>query len=148
MKPDWILVAGASQARLLQQEGGAPMTVLQAFHHPQSRLHSSELGDAERGSVQAGPRQGRAAYEAHIEPQRKEHLRFATELAGVLEQGAREGRFRHVRVFASNPFLGELKGKLGTQTQRLLAGVCDLDLTGLGLAEIEQRVQGAVQHRA
>lgn len=46
MTPDWILVANAGQARLLQQEPGSPMAVLQAFQHAASRLHSSELGDA------------------------------------------------------------------------------------------------------
>lgn len=141
MKPDWLIVANAAHARLLQQEPGAPMTVLQAFEHPASRLHSSELGDAERGREATDRSFGGAAYEAHIEPQRKEHLHFARELAAVLEQGAQQGRYHRIHVFASSPFLGELKAQLGTATQRLVAGTHDLDLSALALSEIEQRVQ-------
>lgn len=46
-----------------------------------------------------------------------------------------------VGVFASSPFLGELKAELGDATRRVLAGTHDLDLTSFGLAEMEQRVQ-------
>lgn len=144
MKPDWILVANAAQARLFQQEPGSPMTVLQAFHHPESRVRSSVLGDDERGRERTDHRAGAAAYQAHLEPQRKEHLRFAAELADFLEQGAQAGRCRQIHVFASSPFLGELKAQLGDATHRLLAGSHDLDLSAVGLAEIERRVRQAI----
>lgn len=144
MKPDWILVANAAQARLFQQEPGSPMTVLQAFHHPESRVRSSVLGNDERGRQLTDSRAGAAAYQARVEPHRKEHLRFAAELADFLEQGARAGRCGQVRVFAASPFLGELKAQFGDATQRLLAGSHDLDLSAVGLAEIEWRVRQAI----
>lgn len=141
MSPDWILVADAAQARLLQQEAGATMTVIHAFHHPASRAHSSALGADERGRQKSDRSFGGAAFEARVEPQRKEHLRFARELAQFLEEGAVQGRCRALRVFAPSPFLGELKAELGPRTQRLLAGSHDLDLTAFGLDEVERRVQ-------
>lgn len=144
MKPDWILVANAAQARLFEQKPGHPMAVLQAFDHPESRLHSSDLGNDERGRQQTDRRAGAAAYQARVEPQRKEHLRFASELADYLEQGARNGRCRHIHLVAASPFLGELKGQLGDSAQRLLAGSHDLDLSAVGPAEIERRVQQAI----
>jgi len=146
MQPDWILVANASEARLLQQDPGSPMAVLQAFHHPASRLHSSELGDAERGREGSDRRHGASAYSAHIEPQRKEHVRFARELAASLEQGASQGRCNRIHVFAASPFLGELKAELGDATRRRLAGAYDLDLSSLGLAQIEERVRAVAAH--
>jgi len=142
MKPDWILVANASEARLLQHEPGCPLTVLLAYHHPSSRLHSSELGDDERGRQRSDRSPGAKAFEGHLEPQRKEHLRFARELAGALEQGAADGRCHRIHVFAASPFLGELRQEFGAATRRVLAGSHDLDLSGLGLAQIEQRVSG------
>ena len=141
MQPDWFLVANASEARLLQQEPGSPMAVLQAFHHPASRLHSSELGDAERGRERSDRRDGASAYAAHIEPQRKEHLHFARELAAALERGASQGHCHRIHVFAASPFLGELKAELGDATRRRLADAHDLDLSSLGLAQIEERVR-------
>lgn len=144
MNPDWILIADASRARLLQQEGDKPIAQLQTFEHPASRLHSSELGDDDRGRQRSDRLFGASAYEAHIEPQRKEHLRFARELADALEEGALHGRCRSVRVFAPSPFLGELKGQLGDATQRLLVGSHDLDLSCVGIAEIGRRIQLAL----
>lgn len=143
MKPDWILVANASQARLLQKEPGAPLVVLQAFHHPASRQHSSTLGDDKAGREKSDRSFGGAAYEPRVDAQSKEHLHFAHELAEALEQGTREGRYANVQVFASSPFLGEIRQALEDGTRRHLAGMHDVDLTALGLAEIEERVRAA-----
>ena len=43
-------------------------------------------------------------------------------------------------LFASSPFLGELKAQLGTAAARLLTSTHDLDLTSVGLVELDQRV--------
>mgnify|MGYP001627163270 CR=1 FL=1 len=140
MKPEWILVANAAEARLLQHEAGTPFTVLHSFHHPASRQRSRELGDAEGGRETSDRSHAAVAFQPRLDPHRKEHLRFARELAGFVEQGAREGQFQRLHVYAASPFLGELKGELGAATQRLLAGSHDLDLSALGLGEIERRV--------
>lgn len=141
MKPNWTLIANAAQARLLQQDPGSPMVVLQAFHHPESRARSSVLGDSPAGREGSDRAFGGAAYEPRLDPHHKEALRFAHELAEFLEQGAQEGRYASVQLFASSPFLGELKQALGDGTRRLLAGTHDVDLTAVGLTELERRVQ-------
>ena len=141
MKPHWILVANATEARLLQQEPGAPLVVLQAFHHPESRLHTAELGDDRAGREVSGHGFGGAAYQPRLDAQRKQHLHFARDLADHLEQAAREQRYASLAVYASSPFLGELKQLFGDGTRRLLAGTHDVDLTSFGVAEIERRVQ-------
>lgn len=141
MAADWILIADASRARLLQQNehGDAPV-LLQSFEHPASRLHSSELGDDERGRQRNDAVFGAAAYEARLEPQRKEHLRFARELAQVLEAGARDGRCATLRVFSPSPFLGELKAQFGPATRRVLAGAHDLDLAATTASDLQARI--------
>lgn len=146
MKADWILIANASRARLFQQQDhGAPYALLRSFEHPASRMHSSELGEDERGRQGADRAFGATAYEPRLEPQRKEHLRFAGELAEYLEAGAQHGLCRSVRLFAASPFLGELKAQLGEGTQRILAGAHDLDLSPVGLAEIGRRIEQALR---
>lgn len=140
MKPHWILIANASQARLLQQEQGCPIVVLKGFHHPASRLHSSELGDDKAGRELSGRGFGGAAFEPRIDAQHKEHLEFARELAEELEAAAREGRYASLSLFASSPFLGELKQALQDGSQRLLTSTRDVDLTSVGVAEIEHRI--------
>ena len=73
MKPEWILIANATRARLLQRELGCPLVVIDATEE---------------------------------------------EYLGV----------------------GELKAELGTATARLVSATHDLDLTSVGLVELDQRV--------
>jgi protein required for attachment to host cells len=140
MKPLWTLIANAGRARLLQQEAAGRVVVLQTFEHPQSRMQRTGLGDDKAGRELAGRGLGGAAFEPRLDAQRKERLHFARELAQHLEQAAQEGRFAAVQLFASSPFLGELKHQLGAGTQRLLAGTHDVDLTSVGLAELPDRI--------
>jgi protein required for attachment to host cells len=148
MKPNWILVANATEARLLAQEPGTPLVVLQAFHHPAGRMHSSALGDAKSGREQSGHGFASAALQPRVDAQTKEHLHFAHELAQKLEQGATQGSYAALSIHASSPFLGELKQALGEHTRRLAVSTHDVDLTSFGLGEIEARLrhQSAPSH--
>lgn len=143
MKPTWILIANATEARILQQEPGRPLVVLQAFHHPAGRARSSELGDDKAGRELSGRGFGGAAFEPRVDAQSKEHLQFARDLADALEAGAREGRYGALDIHASSHFLGELKHALGDGSRRLLTATHDVDLTSFGVQEIEQRLQQA-----
>ena len=145
MKPDWILIANATQARLLQKERGGPLVVLKSFSHPQSRSKASELADDRAGQERTDRSFGAAAYQPRLDPKRKEHLHFARELADHLEQQAQQGNFRSLELFAGSPFLGELRAALGDTTNRLLREAHDLDLTAVGLAEMERRISHELQ---
>ena len=114
MKPDWTLIANATRARLLQQERGAPMVILESFVHPRGRGKLDAVGD--------------------------EHIEFARELAHLLEQEAQLDHFRSLTIFASSGFLGEIRDELGKATQCRLQGTHELDLTHLGLSELEERI--------
>lgn len=140
MKPNWILVANATEARLLQQEAGAPLVVLQAFHHPASRVRSSTLGDDKAGREGSDQGFGGAAFSPRTDAQTKEHLHFARELAQRLEQGATDGSYAALTIHASSPFLGELNHALGDHTRKLVAATHDVDLTSFGVGEIERRI--------
>jgi len=144
MKPEWILIANATHARLLRHERGSPMVVLESFEHPESRSKVSELADDRAGHESRDGSFGGSAYPPRVDAKQKEHARFARELADHLEQQAQQGSFRSLAIFASSPFLGELKAELGAATARLLSTTHDLDLTSFGLTELEQRVERAL----
>lgn len=146
MKPEWILIANAARARLLQREQGSPLVVIRSFEHPQSRSRSSELGDAPAGQEKADRAFGGAAYTPRSDPKEKEHLRFAREMADYLEQQAQQGSFKSVALYASSPFLGELKSALGPATLGLVAATHDVDLTSVGLVELDQRIAHESTH--
>lgn len=140
MRPDWILVANATHARLLQKDAGAPVVVIDSFEHPASRARPSTLGDAPAGREASGHGFGGAAFERRTDAHRKELHVFAKELAQPLEAAALGGRFHRLFVFASSPFLGELREALGPAAHKLLAASHDADLTSYGLDELEGRM--------
>jgi protein required for attachment to host cells len=140
MKPAWTLIANSTHARLLQQQPGEPMVVLKSFEHAQGRSKISELADDRMGHESADGSYGGTSFQPRVDAKRKEHEHFAHELAAYVEQEAQAGRFASITLFASSPFLGELKAALGDTTRRLLKTTHDLDLTAVGLAEIERRI--------
>ena len=140
MKTEWILIANASRARLLQRRAGEPLALLRTFDHPESRRKSSELGDARAGhELGASGRAGTAFY-PRSDPKEKEQIRFARQLAAHLEHEARQNAYQSLTLFASSPFLGELKRELGSVGAPLVAATHDVDLTTVGLAELGPRI--------
>jgi len=118
--PDWILIANMTRARVLHQQCGAVMEVLESFVHP-----------AGRGQVMP-PR---------LDAREKEYSRFAQELAQYLEVEARMGHFASLVILAPVPFLDEVRGALGKFTARLLVATVERDLTSCGIAELGRQVE-------
>ena len=141
MKRQWILLANASHARLLSRDSPTdPLVPMATLEHPESRLKASELADDRPGHEATDNSSGGNRYEPRSDVRRKEHLRFAREIAGRLDAGLAAGEFSALWLFASSPFLGELKAQLSDAVNKRLQLALDSDLTALGLAEIEQRL--------
>jgi protein required for attachment to host cells len=148
MKPDLILIANASEARLLRLEHGNLLVLLESFEHPESRSKVSDLVDDKMGWETADRGFGGSAYQPPTDAKQKERKRFARELADHLEPQALKGSFRSLAIFASSPFLGELKAELGDATSRLLSSSHDLDLTSFALGELAPRVESKLASSA
>lgn len=118
-RPDWILIANATRARVLQHEAGSAMVILESFVHPAGRGQPSDP------AADAG---------------QQECARFANELGRFLEQEARLAHFQRLTIFAGPAFIEVLKAGLGQATTSLLSAVHELDLTAVGVAELERRV--------
>ena len=141
MKNEWILIANASVARLFSRESDSrPLVPLQTMEHSESRLKSSELADDRLGHGSADRRPGGVSFEPRLDPRRKEHLHFAHTLAQRLEEGLASSAYDRVTLYASSPFLGELKGQLSPATTEALRAAVDVDLTSYGLRELEERI--------
>ena len=142
MKSQWILVANASVARLFRRDSPTdPLVPLTTMEHPESRLKGSELADDRPGHEATDNSSGGNRYEPRSDVRRKEHQRFAREIAERLETGLAAGEFSALWLFASSPFLGELKAQLSDAVDKRLQFALDSDLTSFGLAEIEQRLR-------
>ena len=63
------------------------------------------------------------------------------EIAQRLDAGLAADEFSSLWLFASSPFLGDLKAQLSDAVDKRVQLGLDSDLTSLGLAEIEQRLR-------
>lgn len=146
MKPQWILLANASTARIFQRTSpGEAIVPLATMKHPASRLKAGMLSDDRPGREATDHSRGGNRYEPRSDAHRKEHRRFANEVSGRLDAGLMAGAFDTLWLFASNPFLGELKAELSEAVARRLELLVDSDLCALDVADIEERLR---HHRA
>ena len=142
MKPEWILLANAAVGRLFRCESPAdPLIPMETFEHPQSRLKGSQLAADRPGHEATDHSSGGNRYEPRDDVRRKEHQRFAREIAERLSTGLTDGEYGALWVFASSPFLGELKAQMSSAVAKRVQAAVDVDMTSLGLAEVEERLR-------
>jgi len=139
-----VLVANASRARLFERDAdNGAMRETASFVHPRSRLKGQALVHDRPGHAHKGV--ASTAFPPHTDPHQKEHAEFARELAQRLQVLALARRYARLAVFASNPFLGELKAQLDAASRQQLQASVPLDLTAFDGAELEHRVAEALQ---
>jgi protein required for attachment to host cells len=143
----WVLVANAARARCFARDDeNNAMRELASFVHPASRMKGQALDDDRGGLVHKGV--ASTQFQPHTDPHEKEHVQFARELARYLDEAALAHRYPALTLFASAPFLGEVRAQLSAATQKLLRTSVALDLTAYDGAELEQRVAQALQTAA
>jgi protein required for attachment to host cells len=140
---NWVVVANASRARVLEESG--PVGVYEHVAdlvHPQSRQKAGDLADDRPGHF-PGPAAhgtGSSAFEPRTSPRVREHDRFASELAALLDEGIADGRCAGLVVVASNPFLGLLTEHLGDRARKAILRSVASDYTALSEQELGQRI--------
>ena len=141
MKTQWIVVANASHARLLRRDSPSdPLISLQTMEHPESRLKGSQLADDRPGHEATDNSSGGNRFEPRSDPRRKEHRRFAREIAERLDDALAEDEFKSLWICASDPFLGELKTALSDAVRHRLQHTVDSDFTSFDVGELDRRL--------
>ncbi|MEW6705659.1 MAG: host attachment protein [Pseudomonadota bacterium] len=145
MKAELILIANASQARLFRREKHPAVLVpLASDQYPEGHLKASELADDRLGHGASDNRPGGTSFTPRVDPRRKKHLQFAKVLAQEVDEALATGQYGELTLFASCPFLGELKGQLSAHAKKTLHAAIDMDLTSFSLDEVERRVDHAL----
>jgi protein required for attachment to host cells len=138
----WVVVANASRARILERAApDGALVLLAALEHPESRLKGSDLEDDRPGREATDNSPGGNRFEPRVDARRKEHQVFARQIAGRLDDGRLRGDFDAVLLVASSPFLGELKHELSGAVRERLGSTIDSDWTSLEPRELEQRLR-------
>lgn len=142
MKPDLVLIASASQARLFARHSAdADLQLLASFTHPEGRLKAGALGDDRPGHGSSDDRPGGISFTPREDLHKKERVHFARELADRIDESLRTGTYGRVAVFAGSPFLGELKKELSPAAGKAIQSAIDLDLSAFEGRELAHRVQ-------
>lgn len=145
MKRNWFVIANASRARVLEEtDKPSHYTHVADLVHPQSRMKGEQLNSDRPGHVEGiGHGLGSAAYLPRTDPRVREHGRFAREVAAVLNHGVAEGRCAGLVLVASDPFLGQLKTHLNTQSRKMLLRTLASDYTALRDDQLAARLHAA-----
>lgn len=77
----------------------------------------------------------------------KERKAFAGALAQRIEIEVADEPFDHLVLFASSPFLSDLRTRLGPRSMNALADCVDMDLTSSPFAEMADHVNEALSQR-
>ena len=145
MRTNWLVVANAARARVLEQtdEVGVFKHVADLVH-PQSRMKGERLGSDRPGHARAeGRGLAGTSYLPHTDPRQREHDRFAREVAAAVNDGVAQDRCAGPTLVASDPFLGQLKSHLGNRARKLLLRTVAADYTTLRDDELARRIAAA-----
>ena len=117
-KTGWNVVGNRGVARLFQaRHPTGPLEELDAFIHPEARLHEQDLVSDRpgRGFDRVGP--GGHAEEPDTTMVEQETGNFALELSRFLLKGRTDGRFDGLMLIAAPAFLGSLRDRLDGPTR-------------------------------
>ena len=149
MKKTWILVTNATRARVFERQAADHALIeLADFVYPVKNLEDEAAGGDLTGAAGKGHgRTGHAGtqFEPHIEVKDKARAKFAHQLADYLNQGVTEQRCEALLLIASSPMLGEIKPLLSSAAASVLERAVASDLTRYQHAELQERVERALQ---
>jgi protein required for attachment to host cells len=146
MKRTWVVVANAARARLCEFDPrDGSLTELADFTHPAARRKGSDLSTDRPGHAAKGQTGARTSFEPSTEIHHKERAAFAHELAQHLDLAIAEGRCPALALIASNPFLGELKSRLGPASAKAVVATSPTDLTRCTLRELTHHAATLLQ---
>lgn len=138
--PRWVLVANASSARIFRLENMQTLVELQAFVHPESRLHEQDLTESTPGRDFASTGNRRHAMEPKTTHKDHEYALFAKSLSDHLDTARMKHDFTELTVIASPSFLGILRTAMSPATTSLVKKEINKDLVHLSTNEILEHI--------
>ncbi|HMB48370.1 MAG TPA: host attachment protein, partial [Afifellaceae bacterium] len=135
----WILIADASRARILENDG--PGRGVQALANRIYEAEHRKAGDimADRpGRTFDSAGSGRHAKAYRSDPVREEERAFAASLVGNLQQAHEKGDFDRLILIAPPKMLGDLRAQLPESLQAVIHAEIDKDLTPIPNSDIPQ----------
>lgn len=133
----WIMVANGSLSKIFHNNGSKlRIKLLQEASSALAHLSSKELRISKPGRVYESANPARHAIEPKTDPHRKEKIRFAHNIASLLNEGATSHKFNELILIAPPEFLGDIRAQLIKHALKLIKKEINKDLTHLKEKEI------------
>lgn len=137
----WIMVAHRAGARLFRSRGpGAPLDLIMTIPHPEGRALDRELGTDKPGRLFKIGSGGRADVGQDTGGTDQIANRFASDLAGILEEGRTHQSFDNLILVAEPKFLGKLRNAITHQTMLKVIATLGKDLGNLPERELPRHL--------
>jgi protein required for attachment to host cells len=149
MEKTWVLIANSERAYCFERSGADhSLTQLADFNHRHQRLSDSAREGDLTGA--AGKGHGRTAhagtqFEPHTDVRVKERAAFARQIANYINDGVTQKRCASLVLIVTSPMLGELRSCLDVAAKKLLHASAVGDLTSFVGADLQSRVDNAIE---
>ena len=147
MKPTitWILLAGGSHAKILQNEGpGRGVRAVNGALWEQQLARSQDVNADRPGRSFDRMGEQRHGMEPTSDPKRLQESAFLNEVCGNLSQAEQAGRFDRLVLVAEPRALGMLRKQLGNGPKAKIYAELDKDLTRVPPRELPERLKDRV----
>jgi protein required for attachment to host cells len=139
MKRHWVLVADASQARVLESVG-AELSVVRELDNAAGRARSQDLVSDEPGRIDKGGRGILSAMDPRTSPHEQQTILFANRLAKLLESAAAAGDYERLTLVAPPHLLGLLRKAISPVVRRRISAEIGKDLVHADLSALKKLV--------
>jgi protein required for attachment to host cells len=140
----WVLVGDGRRALVFQNEGSPdkPKLVVQKVFEAPANPATAEQGTERPGRVVSSADGSRRSTVEPTDWHEIAEARFARDVAAVLTEAARAGRFDRLAVVAPPKTLAELREAFDEPVKKKIIGEVDKTLTKHPVAEIERLLAG------
>ena len=139
MKRHWILVADASQARVLENVGSG-LSVVRELDNAAGRARSQDLMSDEPGRIDKGGRGILSAMDPPTSPHEQQAILFAIRLAKMLDSTAAAGDYDALTLVAPPHMLGLLRKAISPGVRRRISAEVGKDLVHVDLSALKKLV--------
>jgi protein required for attachment to host cells len=148
MDATWIVSANASRARFFSQAHSSDaLEEINDMVNDAVRLRTSETETdklsptaATKSMHDTGGALPNKSYEPHQTPVEHQTELFARDVAGFLQQGHQEGRYKQLSLIASPQFLGELRKFIDPKLGSLVNLEIDKDYTQYSARQLSEKI--------
>ena len=138
----WIAVSNTNEARIYTTDkikSGESLDLVESLSHPESKEKRQELSSDRPGHYHASG-VARGAYSGHTDLHDVEVDKFARELAGKLESGRVNNRYKHLILVMPSHFYGMVEKNMTEGVSRLVEHAIQKDYMLLTMQELEAKI--------